>query len=129
MMKHVAADETVPRKRAIPFRKILIANRGEIVCRVIRTLREMGIASVAIHHRVEAGAKHVRMADEAIEIFGDTPVAAHLDGKQIIAAALSSRRRCDPSGLRLPVRECRLRASGRRRRADLHRSGRRKPSR
>ncbi len=59
---------------------MLIANRGEIACRVIRTLREMGIASVAIHHRVEARAKHVRMADEAIEITGETPVAAHLDG-------------------------------------------------
>jgi len=90
MMKHVAADETVPQDRAVPFRKILIANRGEIVCRIVRTLRELGIASVAIHHRVEDGAKHVRMADEAIEILGDTPVAAHLDGKQIIAAALSA---------------------------------------
>ena len=90
MMKHVAAGEAVPREKAIPFRKILIANRGEIVCRVIRTLRDMGIASVAIHHRVEAGARHVRMADQAVEIFGETPVAAHLDGKQIIEAALST---------------------------------------
>ena len=47
----------------MPFRKVLIANRGEIACRIIRTLRDMGIASVAIHHRVEAGARHVRMAD------------------------------------------------------------------
>ena len=75
MTKHLAADEAVPRDKAIPFRKILIANRGEIVCRVIHTLRDMGIASVAIHHRVEAGARHVRMADQAVEIFGDTPVA------------------------------------------------------
>ena len=90
MMKHVAAGEAVPREKAIPFRKILIANRGEIVCRIIRTLDELGIASVAIHHRVETGARHVRMAGEAIEIFGDTPVAAHLDGKQIIEAALSA---------------------------------------
>ena len=69
------------------FRKVLVANRGEIACRVMRTLAEMGIASVAIHHRVEARAKHVRMADEAVEITGDTPVAAHLDIAQIIAAA------------------------------------------
>ena len=74
--------------KAIPFRKILIANRGEIACRVIRTLNALGIASVAIHHRVEARAKHVRMADEAVEITGETPVAAHLDSAQIIAAAL-----------------------------------------
>ena len=89
-MKHVAVGEAVHREKAIPFRKILIANRGEIVCRVIRTLNELGIASVAIHHRVEAGARHVRAAGEAIEIFGETPVAAHLDGKQIIEAALSA---------------------------------------
>ncbi len=73
--------------KALPFRKILIANRGEIACRVIRTLDALGIASVAIHHRVEARAKHVRMAGEAVEISGETPVAAHLDGAQIIAAA------------------------------------------
>ena len=69
------------------FNKVLIANRGEIACRVMKTLREMGIASVAIHHRVEARAKHVAMADEAAEIPGDTPVAAHLDIAAIIAAA------------------------------------------
>ncbi|HRP77625.1 MAG TPA: biotin carboxylase N-terminal domain-containing protein [Aquamicrobium sp.] len=69
------------------FRKILVANRGEIACRVMRTLAEMGIASVAIHHRVEARARHVRMADEAVEITGETPVAAHLDIDQIVEAA------------------------------------------
>ena len=70
-----------------PFRKILIANRGEIAVRVMRTLREMGIASLAIHHRVEANAAHVRLADEAREVHGETPVAAHLDAEQIIAIA------------------------------------------
>jgi propionyl-CoA carboxylase alpha chain/3-methylcrotonyl-CoA carboxylase alpha subunit/acetyl-CoA/propionyl-CoA carboxylase biotin carboxyl carrier protein len=69
------------------FRKMLIANRGEIACRVMRTLAEMGIASVAIHHRVEARARHVTMADEAVEIPGETPVAAHLDIERIIEAA------------------------------------------
>jgi len=73
--------------KTVPFKKILVANRGEIACRVFRTLAEMGIGSVAIHHRVEAKARHVRMADEAVEITGDTPVAAHLDTAQIIAAA------------------------------------------
>jgi propionyl-CoA carboxylase alpha chain/3-methylcrotonyl-CoA carboxylase alpha subunit/acetyl-CoA/propionyl-CoA carboxylase biotin carboxyl carrier protein len=89
-MRHVAAAEAVPGGRAIPFRKILVANRGEIACRVMRTLGELGIGSVAIHHRVEANARHVRMADAAVEIFGETPVAAHLDGKQIVAAALAA---------------------------------------
>ncbi|BCH33343.1 hypothetical protein MesoLjLc_52730 [Mesorhizobium sp. L-8-10] len=89
MTRHVVAPSAETPLAPAPFRKVLIANRGEIACRVIRTLREMGIASVAIHHRVESGARHVRTADEAIEIAGDTPVAAHLDGNQIVAAALS----------------------------------------
>ena len=71
-----------------PFRKVLIANRGEIACRVERTLRDLGLASVAVHHAVEAGAPHVRGADEAVELRGATPVAAHLDIEQIVAAAL-----------------------------------------
>ncbi|MCA3674812.1 MAG: ATP-grasp domain-containing protein, partial [Methylobacterium sp.] len=69
------------------FSKVLIANRGEIACRVIRTLDAMGIASAAVHHPAEAAARHVRMAGEAVAIHGDTPVAAYLDGAQIIAAA------------------------------------------
>jgi propionyl-CoA carboxylase alpha chain/3-methylcrotonyl-CoA carboxylase alpha subunit/acetyl-CoA/propionyl-CoA carboxylase biotin carboxyl carrier protein len=79
-----------PRRKVegAPFAKMLVANRGEIAIRVMRTLAEMGIGSVAIHHGVEARAAHARMADEAVEIFGDTPVAAHLDGRQIVEAAL-----------------------------------------
>jgi acetyl/propionyl-CoA carboxylase alpha subunit len=69
------------------FRKLLIANRGEIACRIGRTAREMRIATVAIHHGVEARSKHVAEADQAVEITGETPVAAHLDGKQIVEAA------------------------------------------
>jgi propionyl-CoA carboxylase alpha chain/3-methylcrotonyl-CoA carboxylase alpha subunit/acetyl-CoA/propionyl-CoA carboxylase biotin carboxyl carrier protein len=73
--------------RPLPFRKALIANRGEIARRIMRTLREAGLSAVAVHHAVEAGAPHVREADEAVELFGATPVAAHLDIAQIIAAA------------------------------------------
>ena len=75
--------------RAAPFEKVLVANRGEIASRIIRTLREMGIRSVAVHHGIERKSRHVAAADEAVEIFGETPVSAHLDGPQIIAAALA----------------------------------------
>jgi len=87
-MNRVDPIRAAARGLAFPFRKVLIANRGEIACRIQRTLRELGIGAVAIHHAVEARAVNVRMADEAVEIFGDTPVAAHLDAAQIIKAAL-----------------------------------------
>jgi len=50
------------------FKKILIANRGEIACRVIKTARKMGIATVAVYSDADAGALHVKMADEAVHI-------------------------------------------------------------
>ncbi len=56
------------------FRKILIANRGEIACRVIKTARRMGIATVAVYSDADRHARHVRMADEAVHI-GPAPAA------------------------------------------------------
>lgn len=69
------------------FKKVMVANRGEIACRIMRTLEEMGIASVAIHHVTESKARHVQRADEAAEIHGETPVSAYLDIDQIVDCA------------------------------------------
>ncbi|ETR76908.1 acetyl-CoA carboxylase [Afipia sp. P52-10] len=70
-----------------PFRRVLIANRGEIAVRILRTLRELGIEGIVVYHAVDAASPAVRMADQAIEIKGRSPVAAYLDAEQIIAAA------------------------------------------
>ena len=69
------------------FSKILIANRGEIACRIIRTARKMGIATVAVHSDADARAPFVRLADEAMHI-GPSPAAqSYLVADKIIAAA------------------------------------------
>jgi 3-methylcrotonyl-CoA carboxylase alpha subunit len=69
------------------FSKILIANRGEIACRVIRTARRMGIATVAVYSAADAGARHVRLADESVHIGPAEARQSYLDGGKIIAAA------------------------------------------
>jgi len=69
------------------FQKILIANRGEIACRVIRTARRLGVATVAVYSDADAKSLHVAMADEAVHI-GPPPVAdSYLRGDRIIEAA------------------------------------------
>ncbi|WPE20182.1 Acetyl-/propionyl-coenzyme A carboxylase alpha chain [Shinella zoogloeoides] len=68
------------------FKKILIANRGEIACRVIKTARRMGIATVAVYSDADQDALHVEMADEAVHI-GPAPAAeSYLIAEKIIAA-------------------------------------------
>ncbi|GAB5352939.1 acetyl/propionyl/methylcrotonyl-CoA carboxylase subunit alpha [Qipengyuania sp. 483] len=67
--------------------KLLIANRGEIACRIIRTAREMGIATVAVYSNADAKALHVRSADEAVHIGPSPATESYLVGDKIIAAA------------------------------------------
>jgi len=72
------------------FKKILIANRGEIACRVIRACREMGIGTVAVYSDADSDALHVRMADEAYHIGPSPSAASYLRGEKIIDAAKRS---------------------------------------
>src|SRR5215469_18979678 len=68
------------------FKKILVANRGEIACRIIRTAQRMGIATVAVYSEADAEALHVRMADEAVPI-GPAPSAdSYLKIERIVEA-------------------------------------------
>jgi 3-methylcrotonyl-CoA carboxylase alpha subunit len=69
------------------FDKILIANRGEIACRIIKTARRMGVRTVAVFSEADAGARHVRLADEAVCIGPAAARESYLVGEKIIAAA------------------------------------------
>ncbi|MDP3423933.1 MAG: acetyl/propionyl/methylcrotonyl-CoA carboxylase subunit alpha [Burkholderiaceae bacterium] len=69
------------------FKKILIANRGEIACRVAATARRMGIQTVAVYSDADAQAKHVAACDEAVHIGGSAPKDSYLRWENILAAA------------------------------------------
>ncbi|MEM8774927.1 MAG: biotin carboxylase N-terminal domain-containing protein [Pseudomonadota bacterium] len=72
------------------FDTILIANRGEIACRIMRTAQAMGVRCVAVYSEVDAGALHVEMADAAVALGGSTPAESYLRGDAVIAAALAT---------------------------------------
>ena len=69
------------------FSKILIANRGEIACRVIKTARRLGIKTVAVYSDADTGARHVAMADEAVHIGGSAARESYLVVDRILDAA------------------------------------------
>src|SRR5690606_20334200 len=69
------------------FKKILIANRGEIACRVIRACREMGIATIAVFSDTDSDALHVRMADEAFHVGPAPSNESYLRSDKILEAA------------------------------------------
>lgn len=73
------------------IQSLLIANRGEIACRIIRTARDMGIRTVAVYSDADAKALHVREADEAVHIGPSPARESYLVGEKIIAAALATK--------------------------------------
>jgi len=76
------------------MRRILVANRGEIACRIIRAAQALGIETVAVYSKADAGALHCQMADVVVSI-GPAPAAqSYLNTEAVLAA-----------GLRLPLRE------------------------
>ncbi|KOV66262.1 acetyl/propionyl/methylcrotonyl-CoA carboxylase subunit alpha [Streptomyces sp. MMG1121] len=69
---------------------LLVANRGEIACRIVRTCRELGIRTVAVHSDADAGALHARVADTAVRLPGAAPAETYLRGDLIVKAALAA---------------------------------------
>ena len=72
------------------FPSLLIANRGEIACRIMRTAKRLGLRTIAVHSEADAGAMHVRLADAAHCIGPAAPTASYLDGAAILRAAQAS---------------------------------------
>ncbi|WP_120338801.1 acetyl/propionyl/methylcrotonyl-CoA carboxylase subunit alpha [Cryobacterium soli] len=72
------------------MKKVLIANRGEIAVRIIRACADRGLATVAVYADSDADAVHVRLADEAWGLDGDSPAATYLDAEKLIALAMQS---------------------------------------
>lgn len=73
-----------------PFDRVLVANRGEIAVRVIRTLKRLGIHSIAVHSDADAGAPHVALADDAVRIGPAAASESYLDPARIVRAALDT---------------------------------------
>ena len=76
------------------FKSVLIANRGEIACRVARTAKRLGLRTIAVYSEADAHALHVRLCDEAHAI-GSSPVAqSYLSSEKLLAVAKSARAEC-----------------------------------
>ncbi len=87
------------------FKKVLIANRGEIAVRVSQTLQEMGIAALAVYSDADRKALHVMRADEAVPLAGTALAETYLNQARLIADREEGGSRRCPPGLWLPLRE------------------------
>ena len=83
------------------FSKLLIANRGEIACRVTTTARRLGIKTVAVYSDADAKAKHVALCDESVALGGATAAESYLIIERIIAAAKATGAQAIHPGLSL----------------------------
>ncbi len=104
------------------FKRILIANRGEIACRIIKTARRMGIETVAVYSEADRDALHVEMADDAVLIGPPAAAESYLLIDKIVEACRKTGARGRASRLRLPVRARGVSARAGKGRNRLHRS-------
>jgi hypothetical protein len=104
------------------FNKILIANRGEIAIRIIRTCNRLGINTVAVYSNADSRSLHRHLADEAVHIGESPSQKSYLDIDKIIAAAKATGCPGHPSRLRLSFGKSRVRQGGGGRRHGVHRS-------
>src|SRR2546423_9264122 len=72
------------------MKRILVANRGEIACRILRSCKRLGLETVAVHSDADAASLHVSLADRAVLIGGSAPAQSYLVGERIVEAARSS---------------------------------------
>ncbi len=92
-MKPIPAAAPAP----LPLTRLLVANRGEIACRVMRTAKALGIDTVAVHSAVDRNARHVREADLSVDLGGAKPAESYLLIDKLIAAAQAFSRKTPPS--------------------------------